>query len=234
MAIVKIQAPLAGIRGKYGGMVFSANGSANYVKQWCMPVDRRSAAQVLHRSWLAMVRHGWGQLTQAQIDAWDALAATPPEVDYNSLGEVVLLSGSAWHARINLRQLACGQAYNGTAPANVAVDPPTAFGLQCYTHMWLGRTDYCTFGDGDFAGYKASLDISVSSSLVLQGKTTGYYLVKRWHQGLGSSQDITAAVAATLGWLVVGNRLYGRLWKRATTGIRSVPLEVVADILPEP
>jgi len=234
MAIVKIQAPLAGIRGKYGGMVFSGNGSGNYVRQWNYPVDPCSVGQVQKRSWLARIRHGWGELSAGQIAVWDALAASPPEVDYNSLGEVILLSGSAWHTRCNLRRLERGLAYEDDAPSNVSVNAPVTFGLTVYEYAYAGRADLLTYTNGDFTGFGGVLKIAVSSSISRAGMSTGHRVIGIGAIPTNSPLDITTALADVVGWLAVGNRLYGKLWKESVGGIRSVPLEVVVDVLPEP
>lgn len=234
MAIVKLQSPIAGLRGKYGGMIFSANGSGTYVKQWTYPTDPASVSQTLKRSWMARIRHGWGVLSQAKIDVWDALAASPPELDYNSLGDQIWLSGSAWHTRINMRRFECGLAYEDDAPPNVAVDPPLTFGLTVYEYDWAGRADLLTYTDGDFTGFGGVLQIAHSRSTALATRTTGYYSIGCGAIPTNSPLDITIPLAAVFGWLSVGNRLYGKLFKMSSGGIRSVPLTVVSDVLPEP
>ena len=234
MAIIKLQAPLAGLRGKYGGMIFSANGSGAYVRQWMLPPDPAVTLQVGLRARLATIRHAWGSLTSGQIAVWDALAAAPPELDYNSLGDQIWLSGSAWHTRINMRRVQCGTAIENDAPANVAVNPPATFGLTVYTYVWPGRTDVVTYTQDDFDGFYAVLQISVVASLAQAGTKTGYRSI--WCGAIADDveQDVTAPLAAAFGWLSVGNRLFGRFYKQSTTGIRSVPISVTADVLEEP
>jgi len=234
MAIVKLQSPIAGIRGKYGGMVFSANGSGAYVRQWSYPTSPNSVAQIEKRGWLTTIRHGWGALTQAKIDVWDALAAAPPELDYNSLGDQIWLSGSAWHTRVNMRRLQCGLAYEDDAPANVAVNPPVTFGLTVYEYDFTARADLLTYTNADFDGFGGVLQISISSSTARTNNTTGFMSIGCGAIPSNSPLNITTALADVFGWLAVGNRLYGKLFKMSTGGIRSVPITVVSDVLPEP
>lgn len=199
-----------------------------------MPADPKVSLQTGLRARLATIRRAWGSLTSGQIADWNALAIAPPELDYNSLGDQIWLSGSAWHTRINMRRIQAGDAIENDAPANVAVNPPDTFGLTVYEYDFAGRTDLVTYTQDDFDGFYASLHISVATSLVLAGTATGYRSI--WCGAVADDveQDITAPLASAFGWLAVGNRLFGRLFKQSTSGIRSIPLTVVADVLAEP
>jgi hypothetical protein len=234
MAIVKLQSPIAGLRGKYGGMIFSANGSGPYVRQWCMPPDPKSVLQTPLRADLTSIRHSWSNLTQGQIDDWNALAAAPPEIDYNSLGEEILLSGSAWHTRVNMRRVLSGDAIEDNCPVNTPVDPPLSFGLYCNDFFDAFPLAFFSYTDDDFDGFYAVLHISVASSSVLQSKTTGFRLV--WSNTVtdGTLQDIMSELVTVFGSLTIGNRLFGRLYKQSTTGIRSTPLTSYIDVVPVP
>lgn len=234
MAIAKLQAPVADLRGKYGGMIWGKNAAGNWVRQWTKPVDPGSMAQTGKRNWFTTIRHGWRDLSTGQKAQWDTLAASPPEVDYNSVGQVILLSGSAWHTRINMRRFQVGLAYTATAPPGLTVNPPVTFGLTSYTFDWAGRTDLFSYSNTDFAGCYAILKISVSSSLGRQTLTTGFRSVYSNTVAPVGPQDITSELAEVFGWLQVGNRLFGELYKQCTGGIRSTANTVVSDTLPEP
>ena len=234
MAIVKLQAPITGLRGKYGGMIFSENGSSPYVRQWLMPTAKRTIPQASKRSWMATIRHAWGTLAQADIDDWDALALAPPEIDVNPLKVTYLLSGSAWHTRINLRRLQAGQAIENDAPVNLAVDPPVTFTLTAYETAWAGRTDEFGYTQDDFDGFYAALHISPIQSLVRQVQKANYLSIWCGTVDDSTSQEITPELEAAFGVLTTGHKLFGRLWKQSDTGIRSVPLEATCIVLPEP
>jgi len=234
MAIVKLQSPIAGLRGKYGGMIFSENGSSPYVKQWSPPVAKRTAPQVSQRARMATIQHGWSSLAQGDIDDWNALAAAPPEIDTNSLKKTYLLSGSAWHMRVNLRRLQAGQAIDNICPANVAVNPPLTFAITSYEFAYGARTDTFDYTDGDFTGFYAVCHISCAQSLVKQVQTTNFMSIWCGAVEQDTWTEITEELAGAFGWLAVGNKLFGRLWKQSTTGIRSVPIETSSLVLAEP
>jgi hypothetical protein len=225
MAILKLQAPVSGLRGKYGGMIFSANKSGPYIRQWVKPVAKRTVAQVSKRARMAMISHAWSVLDQGQIDAWDALALAPPEDDYNSLNVLILLSGAAWHMRVNLRRLEAGQAYEADCPANVVVDPATSFSMTVHTFDNVVDDDTFDYTDGDFdAGY-AVLQVSLAPAGFRQVMTTGFMSVWCGAVEQDTWTRINEELATAFGWLVEPQKLFGRLYHQSETGIRSVALE---------
>jgi hypothetical protein len=234
MAIVKIQAPLAGIRGKYGGMIFSANKSCDYCKQWGAPTAKTSPAQTLTRSRMATLAHAYSNLTSGQLTDWIALSEDPPELDYNSLNEQYWPSAFAWHQRINLRRLQAGQAYEANCPTNVAVDPPTTFSLTAYTFLYPDGVDKFTYTNGDFATGKAVLHIAPTFSKIRTVQTSGY--LKIWTAAVEQTTwtRINEELIAAFGWLDLGQQLFGKLWHQNDEGIRSTKLETSCLILPEP
>jgi len=231
MAIVKIQAPLVGIRGKYGGMVFSGNGSGPYVRQLVSPVAKRTSVQVGQRAWMSEVRQLWTTLTDAQIADWNYLAAHPPELDYNSLNVQYFLSGAAWHMRVNLRRLKAGQAIDNICPAIATVTPAHTFGMTVYGFGYPLMTDLFSYTSGDFATGYAVLHIAVAPSGNSQVMTTGFKSVWCGTVVNPTWTGINAQLITAFGWLDVGTKLFGRLWHQSVTGIRSVALETSTVVL---
>lgn len=234
MAIVTFGGGVAAIRGRVGGVVFSANGVSSFVKTWAMPILKQTEIQSEKRGWFVTISHAWGELTQVKIDAWDALAATPPEIDYNSLGEVILLSGYDWHMRINMRRLQAGQIYEDDAPVNVAENPPQTFGLTAYESAWAPGVDKFTYTDGDFAGDYAVCHVYKTSSGVRQVATSGFLSMWCGTVEQATWTRINEELIAAFGMLKVGEKLFGRLWRQASSGIRSTSLVTTTVVLEEP
>lgn len=225
MAIVKIQSPLVGIRGKYGGMVFSANGSGPFARAFSYPVSKRTVTQVSHRANLATVRHAWNTLTPAEVADWDTLALIPPEDDYNSLGELILLSGSAWHTRINMRRIQCGDAIENTCPVATVVDPPDTFSLTVIHSTGVVTDTVFEYTSGDFAGVYAVLQCAIVQSLVRNVQTAGFMTIWSGTVDNLTYTEINDELEAAFGYMQVGQKVFGRLYRQSTDGIRSVPLE---------
>jgi len=105
MAIVKIGAPLSGIRGTLGGITYSENGASVYAKQWSRPSNPRTPKQTRERSFLSSMPALWAALTDVQRAAWRTFAADPAQELTNSLGETYYASGYNWFTKCNVRLL---------------------------------------------------------------------------------------------------------------------------------
>jgi hypothetical protein len=163
-------------------------------------------------------------LTPAQIAGWDALAAAPPEADYNSLGELIYLSGSAWYVRVNMRRLEVGQMISDPAPPSVAVSPPTAFTLDVTDFDDPTPTDTFDYGNNDFVGAYARLYLSMSVSGVRQVQTRGYNVTWAAVVPPIGPQDISAELRTVFGWLSGGQKVFGKLRVQSQQGIQSTDL----------
>jgi len=232
MAITKLQAPLAGLRGTVGGVVYSANATGTYAKSWKYPKNARNVLQSEKRDWFARVRSDWLTLNPGQIAIWNALAFTPPEIDYNSLGVSIKLSGSAWHTRINMRRLQAGQAIESDCPVNASLAPPITFGLVCYDFTDGASDDLFTYTNGDFTGYYAYLELALTLSPVRNKQTTGYRVTWCGTVDAVTQTRINEELATAFGWINQGQKLFGRLRKQGTNGIRSTAIDATTVVLP--
>jgi hypothetical protein len=233
MALVQFGELVIGVRGTIGGMTLSANGSGAYAKRWAQPPKSASVKQVEKRGWMSQVRADWRQCTEAQIAAWDALAADPPEIDYNPWGEQIYLSGSAWHTRINIRRLQCGQSIERDAPANSPIEAPATFGLTIYDFEDEVSDSTFNYTENDFTDLFAILYCSPSTSQARQVQTTGYLIVWADETEGATSTRINEELADAFGWLSAGQKIFGRLHKQRPSGIRSTYI-TTTTIIQEP
>lgn len=224
MAVVKLGEVLIGLRGTIGGITFSANGSSAYAKRLVTPVRRRTDLQVAKRGWFTQIRQDWSACNEGQIADWNALATSPPEVDINSLGDTILLSGSAWHTRVNMRRLQAGQAIERNAPVNASVSAPATFGLVVYDFADGVSNSVFSYTEDDFDGFYAALFLSPTLSPVRQVQTTGYANI--WCGSVEGDTEtrINEELQSAFGWIRAGQKVFGELRKQSTTGIRSMAL----------
>jgi len=119
MAIVTYGGGVTEFRGAIGGLVFSRNKSATYVRERAKPVNTRSDAQQQHAQRLAAYSDAWTiELTQGERDAWIAKAAATVWV--NRLGENYNPSGINLYVRAQtLKAIAHGSRWD---PAPAVVD----------------------------------------------------------------------------------------------------------------
>jgi hypothetical protein len=231
MAIVTIAAPLSGIRGTVAGVVYSANKSGAYAKGWSMPCRPNSLNQMRQRGFVAQAGALWRTLSTAEQADWDTFAATPPETDYNSLGEVYLLSGFGWFSRILLRRMRTGQVEDLIAPANTPTSPSGSFAM--YLHISAGQASDATFmyPNLTFQTYYAILILSQAPGLGTNVQTSRY--LNMW-EAIGMADSETwfgVNYWNGFGVTQIGQRFFGKLYRQSPSGIRSTPLELFTDVI---
>lgn len=139
MAIVALAAPVSGLRGKIGGIVYSANKSGPYVKAWAKGSNPKTASQSGHRAVIARFAQSWGLLTGVQQQTWIDYAALPAQDKTNSLGEPYSASGFNWYVAINTNLLNAAGTPRDIAPVGVApVAPQLSFIRIASTVSGLG------------------------------------------------------------------------------------------------
>lgn len=125
MAIIKVGAPLAGIRGTLGGITYSENGSGTYAKQWSRPSNPRTSHQTAERGFLARMPSLWSALSDAQRADWRSFASDPAQEKTNPLGETYYASGYNWFCQCSVSLLRVGRVTLKPAPTQAQPAPPT-------------------------------------------------------------------------------------------------------------
>lgn len=123
MAIIILAAPLGGIRGKVGGLIYSAGKSGPYVKPWSKGSNPRSEIQTAQRALLVSFAQTWKSLSAAEKLTWDTYAALPAQTKINSLGADYNVAGFNWYVGINSNLSRAGLPARLIAP--VLLTPPT-------------------------------------------------------------------------------------------------------------
>ena len=234
MAIFTPGPLITDIRGSVGGVTFSANKAGMHAKSLAVPTDPLTPKQSIQRGYLSYMGALWRTLTSIQQAAWDALAASPPEIDSNSLGEQYYLSGFGWFCRICVRRLRTGQSQVLTCPANAPVSPPTTFTLDLYPAN--GDADRCVinYTSGEFATHYAIMDLSLAPGQGSNTRTSHY--VMTW-EALGEYATYSQAGLRyhdNFGVTQISQRFFARLYRQHADGIRSTPLELYEDVVPYP
>ncbi len=116
MAIISLAAPISGIRGKVGGVVYSQNKSGTYVKAWSRGSNPRTQSQSNQRSALVNASQLWKQITSGQRTDWDTYAALAAQEKFNSLGESYFASGFSWFVELGVNLLSAGESIIDSAP----------------------------------------------------------------------------------------------------------------------
>ena len=144
MAKTLLAAPIAGLRGTVGSLIYSANGSGTYVRAWNPPSNPRTYNQTIERSFLARMPGLWRSLSDAERTDWDDWAELGDQELTDSLGQAYYISGWLWFVKINIRLLRANRA---TRTAPPVLSQPSAPTIDAFRVAVLGtETDLCTAG----------------------------------------------------------------------------------------
>lgn len=122
MALIKLGAVAAEIRGSIGGTVFARNRGGQYIRSRSVPINPASTRQVVVRQRLATLSEAWtNTLTQAQRDAWD-LYADNVQLP-NRLGELRSVTGLNMYVRGNALLLDTAGTRVDDAPTEFTAGP---------------------------------------------------------------------------------------------------------------
>lgn len=144
MAIITLAAPLSGLRGTLGGVVYSANGTTPYARAWSRPTTPLTLSQSAQQMLWSQLPSLWRDLSSAQRAAWDTFAALPAQALTNSLGATYYASGANWFTRCNARLLAMDTSTITAVPTQARPSAPTISWAQVTPTGT--RTNLCSGG----------------------------------------------------------------------------------------
>lgn len=179
MAIIKVGAPLDGIRGTIGSITYSANKSGPYAKLWAPTTTPNTPNQTIEQGFMGQMPELWRALTGAQQAAWDVFAALAAQELTNSLGEAYYISGYGWFCKCNLRLLRVARTPIVPVPTQARPAPPTIDDFRvCVAGT---ESDLCTCGvasasteDGAQTADKAFDNVLGTHWSTPNGTTTGW------------------------------------------------------------
>jgi hypothetical protein len=90
-----------GVRGRTGGIIFSANSAGPFVRRFNPPIYKNTAAQVARRSVFSSWGGYWSDLSPSQRNDWNTYAADGAQALTNSLGNTYYLNGWQWFVSCN-------------------------------------------------------------------------------------------------------------------------------------
>lgn len=229
MAKILLQAPLAGIRGKLGGSVYSANMAGPYIKVLSSRPTPQSAAHSIIQAQLGGQGDVWAGLAQALRDDWDTWAALPAQEQTDSLGQAYYLSGYIWFSKINLWLYNTGRTARTAVPVAGPAAAPT---IQAFfLHTWQGPPDQTRiiYAPAHFAGQDMVICAAQSSS---QGRAVpvSSYIPIFWRQVPGNTQQVFRVPwRYAFGDPMIGHRGFITVHKQNSSGYRSLGTTLRAD-----
>ena len=224
MAILTFAAPVAGLRGKVGGNVFSANRSGPYLKAWGRGSNPRTQNQTDHRAQLVRFAQSWSGITQNQRDDWNVYAAAAPQEKTNSLGETYFASGFNWYVEINLNLEAAGEAPRDDSPTIAVPAIPTVNRLDFTANPGGDQLNMRLLGNDPQLGLKHAIFCVIQNSdgRGAQAEIRNFMLTRLPSPGTGNF-PFTAEAIARFGTLQEGQKGFCLIRAQTTEGRRGPP-----------
>lgn len=130
MALIKYGGGVAGASGSVAGNTYSRNRAGAYIRNWAKPINPTTIPQANARARFGASSTGWGGLTKAQVDSWNAYANDLERI--NALGETYTPLGRQIFMEVNQNLQQVGVAMlsvpgpSGTKPSIDALTTLTA------------------------------------------------------------------------------------------------------------
>ncbi len=220
MAIIALGITVVGIRGKVGGVVFSANKSGPYAKAWARGSNPITARQSTQRSFLAKMPSLWRALTDAQRTAWDVFAALPAQDLINPLGETISISGFGWFCKINIRLLVIDRSARTAVPTQSRPSAPTITDFQMPFDQ--AQTAFVQYASAEFdPDFDLILEIAQAPSIGRVAPPSVFAEFLTLQNPNDTQAGFPAQYVRRLGVGNVALRGFARLYRQTTDGLRS-------------
>ena len=235
MALVKLGTTIAGLAGTIGGVTFSRCKAGTTARIWSKSSNPQTSFQQTTRDATSNWPQLWKDMSQADRDDWDLLAATPPETDYDRFGTVVLLSGYNWFVRINNRRIYTFQDSLLTAPAAVT---PAAPVIDSFTAWYPTAATEQIFLDYNAAEFAADefliVQLNFAGSPGNRTKTTDFRLVGVLDAFGTDHCDLTTITLIRFGTYSLNWLATARCYRQTVDSFRSVPTVMRSTVINEP
>lgn len=121
MALIKLSSiGITNLSGKAGGSVYAHNRGGNYIRNFVVPSNPKTALQAAARAAFGALSSAWRSLTQEARNAWKEAATSFPYI--NRLGEQKIMSGLNLYVSLNRNLGVIGQPSIDMPPIPQGVD----------------------------------------------------------------------------------------------------------------
>lgn len=134
MAIIQLGTTVTAVRGTIGGITYSTNTNGPYAKSHTQPTNPRTYRQQTIRNTLQYLANLWNLLPDTSRALWNDYATLDPEPTYNSLGQLLKLTGFNYFLRCNTRLIATQQPTLTNPGPTTRPDPATTLDFTYNVH----------------------------------------------------------------------------------------------------
>lgn len=223
MAIAKLAAPLAGLRGTVGGVVYSANKSGPYVRSWYQSAKGLSVKQSVTRETFTLAPLAWNALTSSQRSDWQDWADLPAQEKTNALGEGYYCSGFQWFVSCYMNLALVG----GTLPTDAPTEArPSAPGLTSLSASASPIAITLYWATPELEGFYMPFFANLTSSTVRTVQYPNWRYAGKKYDTTATQTSITANLANLYGTAREGQHYWIKAYKMTTEGVQSAPAVV--------
>ena len=237
MAKVAFTLPIDALRGKLGGIVFSANQAGSYVKPFRQPAYVINERIQVQRLLISTIPSAWRALTAIQRTAWNTWAALAPQGKTDSLGNTYYLNGYQQYVRIATHRYYCVASLPTAAPTLAIPAAPTILSARAFHPQDANYNCSVEFAVGSFAvGDYAYCRAAATPSQYTTTCYTGYRSIL-YHTQPPETPNIWSfrqPVIDHFGTLILGGQLFYRCYRLNAEFVPSMPALANATIIPKP
>lgn len=220
MAKILFSSLIDGVRGRTGGVVFSANAAGPHVKRFAPPIIKNTAAQVARRATFSSWASAWAGITAGQRTAWNAYAVAAPQQKTDSLGNPYFLNGFQWFVALNSNRDLTGRGQLSAAPVLAVPAAPTIGALVITAPGTAGCSQAITVASFGAADMVIEMNWTRGNSRLIATEKNYLFVLGVQNAALVAATNL-GDLSAIFGTLTAGTYWISRVYSQTTEGRRS-------------
>lgn len=220
MAKILFSALVDGVRGRAGGVIFSANASGPMVKRYAPPIIKSTPAQTNRRAIFSQWGAAWAGLTAGQRSDWRTYAAAAPQEKTDSLGNPYYLNGFQWFVSCNSNRNLTARGQLSAAPVIAVPTAPTIGALTITAPGVAGCTQAFTvasFGTNDLV---IEMNWTKGNSRLIATEKNFLFVDGVQNAALATPLNL-GDISAIFGTITAGSYWISRVFAQTSEGRRS-------------
>lgn len=229
--------------GTSGGTTFAHNRGGAYARRWAKPVNAQTSRQTAMRSLWGAVAQTWGQLTQEEVNAWNAAGENVTVTD--GFGSSHNMTGNTYFMRVNQnRTHGMGQPIT-RVPLPLVALPNASFDTEIIDLRSSAPSQVAISLSLENGTPGAQITASIGFTIVSPNSNKGYGSVKnKFNQRIRRTVVLNAAgnstvtiantdpdLLAILGGASNGSKVYLQVHTHSDAGQKSNPVTGEARLL---
>ena len=229
--------------GTSGGTTFAHNRGGAYARRWAKPVNAQTSRQTAMRSLWGAVAQMWGQLSQEEVNAWNAAGENVTVTD--GFGNSHIMTGNTYFMRVNQNRTHGMGMPITRIPLPLVALPNASFDTETIDLRSSTPTQVAVSLSLENGTPGAQITASIGFTIVSPNSNKGYGSVKnKFNQRIRRTVVLDAAgnntvtiantdpdLLAILGGASNGSKVYLQVHTHSQAGQKSNPVTGEARLL---